>query len=105
MQEATNANTSAEEGKKTDLTLRISMLQKSKNYKALGILGGLSVVHGHCGWGWRGLNDVGAADDLFFEAEAWEAGCFESGLMMDVDDMASSLPCEMLKQLGFPTSE
>lgn len=87
----------------SDVAAQIARLQKAKNYRALGQLGGLEIVHGHCGWGWRGLDDVGTADDLPYEAEAWEAGCFESGLMTPVEDMPTTLPPAMLAHLGLLT--
>jgi hypothetical protein len=75
-------------------------LQKTKNYKALGQAAGLSVEKSHCGWGWRSLDDSSIADDLPYEAEAWEAGCFESGLMEDVEQMELMLSDDVLRLLG-----
>jgi len=78
----------------------IRKLQKTKNYKALGQAAGIEVKHSHCGWGWRSLDDASTADDLPYESEAWEAGCFENGLMDDVDEMEALLSDATLKYLG-----
>lgn len=79
---------------------KITKLQKTKNYRELGRLAGITMVQSHCGWGWRSLTDESTSDDLPYETEAWEAGCYETRLMDDVDEFEAILPDEVLQHLG-----
>jgi hypothetical protein len=75
-------------------------LQKTKHYRELAQMAGIKVVRSICGWGWRSLDDECTSDDLPYENDAWEAACFETGLMNDVDELGVILSDEVLSELG-----
>lgn len=89
--------------KEIDFNVRIAALKKSKNYEALASLADLRVYQGHFGYGWRGRDMQSLSDDFPRASDAWEAACFESGLMDDpetLDTSHSHLLITLVEELG-----
>jgi hypothetical protein len=82
-----------------EIYLKIQILQLAKNYKALAQFAGIRVFQGHCGWGWRN-EENNESDDFYRESDAWEAACFESGLMLDMDELQDSIADSVRRNLG-----
>ena len=81
----------------------ILRLQRARDFEKLARLAGITVYRSHIGWGWQTKNEKCLEPDFATVTDAWEASCYETGLMESpVLDMETDPPhsAVMLHILG-----
>jgi hypothetical protein len=56
-------------------------LQRARDFEKLARLAGITVYRSHIGWGWQRSIEKCMEADFSAVTDAWEASCYETGLM------------------------